>query len=69
MGDPVECFAIFTPYETEEHYSTYVSLFGRDIPAGGQATARVRLRVAERESSSRFREIYAEFARPPASAR
>lgn len=69
MGDPVECFAICTPYETEEHYSTYVSLFGRDIPAGGQATARVRLRITEQESPSRFREVYAEFARSLAAAR
>lgn len=43
MTDPRECFAICTPFETESHYSTYLSLFGRDIPAGDRATARSRL--------------------------
>jgi hypothetical protein len=43
MGDSQECFAICTPYETEAHYSTYLSLFGRDLRAGEQATARTRL--------------------------
>ncbi len=43
MGDPRECFAICTPHETEAHYSTYLSLFGRDLRAGEQATARARI--------------------------
>jgi hypothetical protein len=43
MAPPVDCFAICTPFETESHYSTYLSLFGRDLKAG--ETARVRSRL------------------------
>ena len=43
MGDPRECFAISMPYETESHYSTYLSLFGRDLRAGERAIARARM--------------------------
>jgi hypothetical protein len=47
MADPHECFAICTPQETDGHYSTYLSLFGRDIKVGERATARARLAVIE----------------------
>lgn len=43
MSDPRECFAICTPHETESHYSTYLSFFGRDLAAGERATARARM--------------------------
>ena len=43
MSDPRECFAICTPHETESHYSTYFSLFGRDISVGERVTARTRI--------------------------
>ncbi|MCX8156868.1 MAG: hypothetical protein N3J91_10545 [Verrucomicrobiae bacterium] len=45
FGDPVECFAMAMPYETEGHYSLYFSLFGRDLPAQKPATARLRLQA------------------------
>jgi hypothetical protein len=45
LGDPTECFALAMPYETEGHYSLYLSLFGRDLAAGIPATARVRLQA------------------------
>lgn len=40
------CFAIAAPYETETHYSLYLSQFGRDLKAGETARARARLWVA-----------------------
>jgi hypothetical protein len=40
---PKGCNALATPYETEGHFSTYASLFGRDLRAGETARARVRL--------------------------
>lgn len=45
LGDPRECFALAMPYETEGHYSLYLSLFGRDLPAREPARARVRLQA------------------------
>ncbi len=43
MAAPTDCFAIATPHESEGHYSTYLSLFGRDLKAGESARARARL--------------------------
>ncbi|NMD21957.1 MAG: hypothetical protein GYA76_17185, partial [Verrucomicrobia bacterium] len=43
MAAPTDCFAIATPHESEGHYSTYLSLFGRDLKAGETARARARL--------------------------
>jgi len=37
------CFAVASPHELEGHYSTYFSLFGRDLRAGESATATVRM--------------------------
>lgn len=43
MAPAGDCFAIATPYETEAHYSMYLSLFGREIKAGETARAQSRL--------------------------
>jgi len=43
MGSRKDCFAIFTPFQTEPHYSMYLSLFGRDLRAGQTAETRTRL--------------------------
>lgn len=43
MAPAGDCFAMATPYETEPHYSMYLSLFGRDIKAGETARAQSRL--------------------------
>lgn len=44
MMAPIEdCFAVATPFETESHYSTYLSLFGATIKAGESARATARL--------------------------
>jgi hypothetical protein len=40
-----DCFAVSTPHQTEGHFSTYLSLFGRDLPAGETAFARAELWV------------------------
>lgn len=42
-ADTSECFAVATPHQTEAHYSTYLSLFGRTLAAGQTARARVSL--------------------------
>jgi hypothetical protein len=41
-----DCFAVAMPHQTESHYSVYLSLFGRDLPAGEVARARAWLVVA-----------------------
>ena len=40
MARPEDCFAIAMPFETEGHFSVYLSLFGRDLAAGKTAPAR-----------------------------
>ena len=50
LSPPSDCFAIATPHETEGHYSTYLSLFGRDLSSGETARGRVRLMIATVES-------------------
>ncbi|MCC7375507.1 MAG: hypothetical protein IT581_12700 [Verrucomicrobiales bacterium] len=52
MAPPAECFALSTPYETEEHNSTYLSLFGIDLKRGGTARARARLTLAVAKSDA-----------------
>lgn len=43
--DAASCFAVATPHQTEEHYSTYLSLFGRTLAPGETARARVSLAI------------------------
>jgi hypothetical protein len=45
MARPTDCFAVMTPFQTESHYSLYLSLFGRTIKAGETASARTRLLI------------------------
>lgn len=42
---PADCFALYTAHDGEAHFSNYHALFGRTIPAGETATARVSLRL------------------------
>jgi hypothetical protein len=52
LGAPVQdCFAVAMPHQTENHYSVYLSLFGRDLPAGEVASAKAWLAVAEATES------------------
>lgn len=44
-AEPEECFAVAMPHQTEPHFSTYLSLFGRTLAPGQEARATVRLLV------------------------
>jgi hypothetical protein len=61
MGDPRECFALAMPYETEGHYSAYLSHFGRDLPARKPAKARVRLQWLKSGSRPEVERAWARF--------
>jgi len=61
MAPPDDCFAISTPYEGEGHYSTYFSLFGRDIEAGQTARARLRLVVIDAVSNREILKLYEKY--------
>jgi hypothetical protein len=52
MSPPADAFAICTPQQNEGHHSMYLSLFGRDLKAGGTAHARARLLIAEKLSDA-----------------
>lgn len=43
MAPASDCFAVSTPFQTDNHRSLYLSLFGRDIKAGETVRARARL--------------------------
>jgi len=58
MSPPEDCFAISTPYETEGHYSVYLSLFGRTIRAGEMARARTRFWIAQNPSDEQVLNKY-----------
>lgn len=60
MAPAEECFAVSTPFETEAHYSGYLSLFGRDLKAGETARARVRLAMAVARSDAAVLAMYDE---------
>ncbi len=45
MARRADCFALAMPFQTENHFSVYLSLLGRDIAAGQQASARVRMQI------------------------
>lgn len=61
MAPPDDCFAIATPYEGEGHYSTYFSLFGRDIEAGQTARARLCLVVIEAVSNREIVNLFEKY--------
>lgn len=57
-----DCFAVLTPFQTEGHYSLYLSLFGRDVKAGETASARTRLVILAPFSESRVLEKWNSFS-------
>jgi len=61
MAPQDDCFAIATPYEGEGHYSTYFSLFGRDIKAGQTAKARLRLVVKNISANREILNLYQKY--------
>lgn len=58
MAPERDCFAVAMPHQTEGHYSTYLSLFGRDLPAGIVARARARLQFLESPSDEVILQTY-----------
>jgi hypothetical protein len=58
MGRAEDCFAVLMPYQTEGHYSLYLSLLGRDLKAGQTATARTRLLVLTTFSEGKILESW-----------
>ena len=63
MARTSDCFAIGMPYETEAHYSAYLSLFGRDLPPGKLVVARTRIQVLDSPSESAMVDCYKTFER------
>lgn len=63
MSPSRDCFAVLTPHEEETHYSSYFSLFGRDVRKGETARARARLAVLEAAEEQRMRELHEGYAR------
>ncbi len=61
MAPATDCFAVASPFETEGHYSTYLSLFGRDIEAGQTVRARARLVISPGAPDSRWLRLSEEF--------
>jgi hypothetical protein len=66
MASPDDCFAVLMPYQTETHYSIYLSLFGRDLPAGQVAGARARWQLLEHATDDRVRDAYRAFVQDEA---
>jgi len=64
MAPAEDCFAVSTPYGPEPHRSLYLSLFGKDIPAGETAAAGARLiirrTVNEKEAVKLYQDYQAE---------
>lgn len=61
MSPPGDAFAVCTPFQTEQHYSMYLSLFGRDLKAGETAGARSRLLIAQRFSEAEAVRAYEDY--------
>jgi hypothetical protein len=61
MAPAGECFAIATPYQTESHYSTYLSLFGRDLKPGQTARARSRLAIRSSLTDAEAFQLYSRY--------
>jgi hypothetical protein len=61
MAPRGDCFAVSTPYQGENHYSLYLSLFGRDIKEGESATARARLAVTIARSDADILGMYGRY--------
>ncbi len=63
MAPMKECFALATPYDTEGHYSLYLSLFGGDVRAGDTVRARSRLWISVSPTDSQIVKSYRTYIR------
>ena len=62
MGRSSDVFAVSMPFETEGHYSCYLSTFGRDLKRGVSARTVVRLRVLGATDDRAVLEAYSAFS-------
>ncbi len=58
MSSPPDCFMVSSPHSGEPHRSLYFSLFGRDLPAGQEAQAGMRLVVDRDLSEQQILDLY-----------
>lgn len=58
-----DCFAVSMPFAGETHYSLYLSLFGNDVAAGEEASARARLLLGVGLSNADIAEHYEAYDR------
>jgi len=63
MAPTNDCFAVLMPHSGEAHRSLYLSLLGRDLNAGEQATARARLVIGRHLTDEQAVEIYRAYLR------
>ena len=63
MAPAEDCFAVSTPFGEDTHRSVYLSLFGRDLPAGQAASARARLVVARDLSDQQAIDLYRSYTK------
>jgi sugar phosphate isomerase/epimerase len=49
QASATDCFAVAIPHQTDEHYSIYLSLFGRDLKAAETVRAKARLTIQHGE--------------------
>ena len=57
MSPAGDCFAVATPHQGEQHYSLYLSLFGRDLKKGETARARARIVVLASPGEDELRKL------------
>ncbi|MBX2813749.1 MAG: hypothetical protein KTR25_18170 [Myxococcales bacterium] len=67
MAQREDCFALYTPYGKESHYSHYLSLFGRDILAGETVSATARLVILSDPTEEEIVEAVEDFLATTAS--
>jgi len=63
MAPVSDCFAVMMPYGEEGHRSVYLSLFGRDLKAGEDATARARLVIGRDISDAQAVALWEDYVR------
>lgn len=61
MSPASDCFAIFTPHQSEGHYSMYLSLFGRDVKRGETAKACIRLLISVNPKEPAMRQFHSAY--------
>lgn len=68
MAPPADCFAMAAPYNktppdnVANHSSMYLSLFGRNLPAGQPATVRSRLVIRQNLSDAEAIQLFKEYS-------